>query len=70
MANVSSDGLKTGLKKAWLQQLARQSVTLPPNFALHARLKKFHIDARLADVDNGIADWSTAEAVAFSSLIE
>lgn len=41
---------------------------MPPNFAVHPRIQKFHIDKRLKSVEDNKLDWATCEALAFFSL--
>ena len=41
---------------------------IPPNFAIHPRIKKYHIDERLKSIDSNKLNWATCEALAFYSL--
>ena len=51
-----------------MKEMVRQSIELPDNFDVHPRLKKMHIANRLSNLENGVVDWATAEALAFTTL--
>ena len=59
----------TGLDAAQLRQLASVSVHVPADLKVHERLAKYHVAARLRDVQAGKVDWATAEAMAIGSLL-
>lgn len=59
----------TGLKKNYLKNLGYQTNVIPPDFKVHPRLQKYHIEARNKLLDNETVDWATAEAIAISSLL-
>ena len=53
-----------------LKYIGAQSVRFPQNFSVHKHLKKTHCDARVKRLEEGTnLDWSTAEALAFGSLL-
>ncbi|KRX07891.1 hypothetical protein PPERSA_10279 [Pseudocohnilembus persalinus] len=62
--------VKTGLKANYLKQLGKQSVTIPNDFKVHSRLKKYFIEDRLKQIDSDNIDWATAEAIAVGSLLK
>ncbi len=60
---------KTGVEIATLKEIGHKITTLPPNFHLHRTLNRF-IDSRGKAIETGAGiDWSTAEALAFCSLL-
>uniref|UniRef100_A0A915D301 Transketolase-like pyrimidine-binding domain-containing protein n=1 Tax=Ditylenchus dipsaci TaxID=166011 RepID=A0A915D301_9BILA len=61
----------TGVNEDLLRFIGAKSVELPAeNFNVHPHIRKTHIDARLARLKKGTAiDWSTAESLAFGSLL-
>ncbi|KAI8811662.1 thiamine diphosphate-binding protein [Cladochytrium replicatum] len=65
----------TGADTKLLREIGRQSVALPEGFTPHPRLKKYHIEPRVAKLkddlpdDASALDWATAEALAFASLL-
>lgn len=61
--------LPTGAAIDKLKQIALTSVTLPPDFTVHPRLQTSFVDARKKMIESGVADWATAEAMAFGSLL-
>lgn len=64
------DEVQTGVDVSQLKTISKASVTLPPSFAVHPRLKKGHVDARLQVTESGKdIDWATAEAMAFGTLM-
>ena len=58
----------TGYDTKKLLELAKQSVNIPNGFTCHPRLEKMHIANRLSNVQEGVIDWATAEAMALGSL--
>jgi probable 2-oxoglutarate dehydrogenase E1 component DHKTD1 len=62
--------IPTGVASDVLLQVGKISVQTPPNFDVHARLQKFHVQPRLQRLEQGKPlDWATAEAMAFGSLL-
>jgi 2-oxoglutarate dehydrogenase E1 component len=60
---------KTGVEIATLKDIGRKITTLPPDFHLHKTLQRF-LDNRRKSIETGAGiDWSTAEALAFCSLL-
>ncbi|XP_063231857.1 probable 2-oxoglutarate dehydrogenase E1 component DHKTD1 homolog, mitochondrial isoform X2 [Bacillus rossius redtenbacheri] len=60
----------TGCDPRLLQHVGSRSVTLPPDFTIHPRLEKMHVKPRLVKLAQGTnIDWSTAETLAFGSLL-
>ncbi|KAI7906070.1 oxoglutarate dehydrogenase, E1 component [Cokeromyces recurvatus] len=60
----------TGYHLDLLTEIGRISVSPPSDIKVHPRLQKYHIDQRLKKITQGYGlDWSTAEALAFGSLI-
>src|SRR5437588_82519 len=60
---------KTGVEIATLKDIGRKITTLPPDFHLHRTLQRF-LDNRRRSIETGAGiDWSTAEALAFCSLL-
>lgn len=60
----------TGVPIPLLQFLGAKSVDVPENIQLHSHLGKTHVQARLQKLEEGTKlDWSTAEALAFGSLL-
>ncbi|XP_038873817.1 probable 2-oxoglutarate dehydrogenase E1 component DHKTD1, mitochondrial isoform X2 [Salvelinus namaycush] len=60
----------TGVPAPLLQYVGAKSVEIPEGVQLHSHLGKMHVAGRLAKVENGTnLDWSTAEAMAFGSLL-
>lgn len=45
-------------------------MALPPNFNIHRRLQKYHVDTRLSMLKEKSVDWSTAEAMAVGFLLK
>ena len=62
---------KTGVAVQTLKEIGEASVKLPEGFNLHPRLKRGHVDARLAALASSKPeiDWATAECLAFGSLV-
>jgi hypothetical protein len=46
----------------------KASVFYPPNFSVHQRIKKYHIDERLKSIDTNALNWASCEALALFSL--
>ena len=67
----------TGVPRELLTQVGYDSVSLPPNFEVHPRLMKSHVEERKNRLKDGVEsegemrnlDWATAEAMAFGSLL-
>ncbi|XP_049814379.1 probable 2-oxoglutarate dehydrogenase E1 component DHKTD1 homolog, mitochondrial [Schistocerca nitens] len=60
----------TGVDEQLLHYIGIKSVTYPDNFSIHSHLQKTHIQGRLKKLaDRSNIDWSTAEALAFGSLL-
>lgn len=59
----------TGVDTDLLNSIGIASVTCPPDFSAHQNIKKTHIDGRLKKLSQGQIDWSTAEALAFGSIL-
>ncbi|KAJ7189836.1 Transketolase, pyrimidine binding domain-containing protein [Mycena pura] len=60
---------ETGVPQEMLKTVARASVTIPDGFEIHPKLQR-HVKNRLASIESGTGlDWSTAEALAFGSLM-
>jgi 2-oxoglutarate dehydrogenase complex dehydrogenase (E1) component-like enzyme len=41
---------------------------LPPNFSIHPRVHRYHIEDRLKSIEKNELNWATCEALAFFSL--
>ncbi|KAM9854670.1 2-oxoadipate dehydrogenase complex component E1 [Aulostomus maculatus] len=60
----------TGVPIPLLQYVGAKSVDIPDYIILHSHLGKTHVQARLNKLGEGTKlDWSTAEALAFGSLL-
>ncbi|KAG8012767.1 putative 2-oxoglutarate dehydrogenase E1 component DHKTD1 [Nibea albiflora] len=60
----------TGVPVPLLQFVGAKSVDIPEQIQLHSHLGKTHVQARLQKLEDGTKlDWSTAEALAFGSLL-
>uniref|UniRef100_A0A665WA89 2-oxoadipate dehydrogenase complex component E1 n=1 Tax=Echeneis naucrates TaxID=173247 RepID=A0A665WA89_ECHNA len=60
----------TGVPIPLLQFVGAKSVDIPEHIQLHSHLGKTHVQARLNKLEEGTKlDWSTAEALAFGSLL-
>jgi 2-oxoglutarate dehydrogenase E1 component len=60
----------TGVDIAKLKQIGEKITTLPQGFHLHRTLTRF-LDSRKKSIETGVGiDWSTAEALAFCSLLQ
>jgi 2-oxoglutarate dehydrogenase E1 component len=60
---------KTGVDLTTLKAIGKKITTLPPNFHLHKTLTRF-LENRQKAIETGAnIDWSTAEALAFCSLL-
>lgn len=60
----------TGVPVPLLQFVGAKSVDIPEQIQLHSHLGKTHVQARLSKLEEGTKlDWSTAEALAFGSLL-
>ncbi|KAI1719617.1 transketolase, pyrimidine binding domain-containing protein [Ditylenchus destructor] len=61
---------QTGLDTDLLRYIGAKSVQIPENFNVHPHIRKTHIDARLNRLRSADKiDWSTAEALAWGSLL-
>ncbi|KAF7314353.1 2-oxoglutarate dehydrogenase E1 component mitochondrial [Mycena kentingensis (nom. inval.)] len=59
----------TGVEEGLLKAVGKASVTIPNGFEIHSKLQR-HVKSRLSSVESGKGlDWSTAEALAFGSLM-
>jgi 2-oxoglutarate dehydrogenase E1 component len=64
------DPVDTAVPKATLQKVIEAITTVPPDFNVHPRVKTFVLDKRRQAFDRGEGlDWSTAEALAWGSLL-
>ncbi|XP_059191945.1 2-oxoadipate dehydrogenase complex component E1 [Centropristis striata] len=60
----------TGVPVPLLQFVGAKSVDIPEQIQMHSHLNKTHAQARLQKLEEGTKlDWSTAEALAFGSLL-
>lgn len=60
----------TGVPIPLLQFVGAKSVDIPEETQVHSHLVKTHVQARLQKLEDGTKlDWSTAEALAFGSLL-
>ncbi|XP_028669633.1 2-oxoadipate dehydrogenase complex component E1 [Erpetoichthys calabaricus] len=60
----------TGISIDLLQFVGAKSVAIPEEIQLHSHLKKTHVQGRIQKLEEGTRiDWSTAEAMAFGSLL-
>ncbi|XP_029009614.2 2-oxoadipate dehydrogenase complex component E1 [Betta splendens] len=60
----------TGVPVPLLQFVGAKSVDIPEQIQLHSHLLKTHVQSRLQKLEEGTKlDWSTAEALAFGSLL-
>uniref|UniRef100_A0A7N5ZZR5 2-oxoadipate dehydrogenase complex component E1 n=1 Tax=Anabas testudineus TaxID=64144 RepID=A0A7N5ZZR5_ANATE len=60
----------TGVPVPLLQFVGAKSVDIPEQIQLHSHLLKTHVQSRLSKLEEGAKlDWSTAEALAFGSLL-
>uniref|UniRef100_A0AAY4BQV2 2-oxoadipate dehydrogenase complex component E1 n=1 Tax=Denticeps clupeoides TaxID=299321 RepID=A0AAY4BQV2_9TELE len=60
----------TGLPAPLLQFVGAKSVDVPEDVTMHAHLRKTHVQGRIQKLQEGTKlDWSTAEALAFGSLL-
>ncbi|MDC1092730.1 2-oxoglutarate dehydrogenase E1 component [Pelagibacteraceae bacterium] len=59
----------SGVDKKLLTEIGKKISTVPPNFNIHRTLKKI-FDLRLQAIEEGTKiDWTTAESLAFGSLL-
>ncbi|KAL8279079.1 hypothetical protein RQP46_008537 [Phenoliferia psychrophenolica] len=62
--------IDTGVDPVLLAEVGRRSVEVPEDITIHPRLKRIHIAKRLSSIETGEGiDFSTAEALAFGSLL-
>ena len=60
----------TGVDVDFLRYLGAKSIEIPKDFSIHPHLQKTHCDARMTKIKSGEnIDWSTAEALAFGSIL-
>ncbi|VDN53664.1 unnamed protein product [Dracunculus medinensis] len=60
----------TGVNIDLLRFIGAKSINLNSSFAINEHLQKMHVDARLKKMEMGTnIDWSTAEALAFGSIL-
>ncbi|XP_020515663.2 2-oxoadipate dehydrogenase complex component E1 [Labrus bergylta] len=60
----------TGVPVPLLQFVGAKSVDIPEEIQMHSHLGKTHVQSRLQKLEDGTKlDWSTAEALAFGSLL-
>ncbi|KAM7002631.1 2-oxoadipate dehydrogenase complex component E1 [Tautogolabrus adspersus] len=60
----------TGVPVPLLQFVGAKSVDIPEEIQMHSHLRKTHVQSRLQKLEDGTKlDWSTAEALAFGSLL-
>ncbi|XP_064622382.1 2-oxoadipate dehydrogenase complex component E1-like [Lineus longissimus] len=61
---------ETGVSPDLLKYVGAKSVSVPEDFALHPNIHKTHVGRRIVRLEEGTGlDWSTAEALAFGSLL-
>jgi len=53
-----------------IKEAAYASCEVPSDFTPHPRIHKFHLTQRVAMIEKGQADWATAEAIAFGTLLK
>ncbi|KAF7299554.1 2-oxoglutarate dehydrogenase E1 component mitochondrial [Mycena chlorophos] len=59
----------TGVSENTLKAIGKASVAIPNGFEIHSKLQR-HVKNRLSSIESGTGlDWSTAEALAFGSLM-
>jgi 2-oxoglutarate dehydrogenase E1 component len=51
-----------------LKEFAKASCFTPSDFAVHSRIKKFHLEKRLKSIEENKLDWATCEVLAFFTL--
>jgi len=66
---MGTDPTQTGFDQAKLVEIAKSTIDLPSDFAVHPRLAKMHMNTRMKTIDKQRFDWATAEAAAFGSLL-
>lgn len=60
----------TGLEANLLKYIGVKSVDVPQEFAVHSTIARSHVQKRQQRIEAGTGlDWSTAEALAFGSLL-
>jgi len=60
----------TGVDKKKIIAIGKKITSIPENFAIHKTLKKIFKNKHAMFNDNRSIDWSTAEALAFGTLLE
>jgi 2-oxoglutarate dehydrogenase complex dehydrogenase (E1) component-like enzyme len=61
---------QTGISKEQIKNYLSASINVPPTFSVHPRIKKYHIEDREKQIQNGALDWASAEAVALASIVD
>jgi len=61
--------IDTGVERTHLVQFAQKSIEYPMSMSIHPRLQRSHVKARMEALGANQIDWSTAEAMAFASLL-
>jgi len=62
---------ETGISMDSIHQIIKHSVDIPSGFHVHQRLERYHIQSRLKQLEGeATVDWSTAETLAFGSLLQ
>ncbi|KAJ3380793.1 putative 2-oxoglutarate dehydrogenase E1 component DHKTD1, mitochondrial [Lobulomyces angularis] len=65
------NSVSTGVDINILKEVGKKSVQTPESFTPHPRLKKYHIETRIARAEEGTKlDWATCEAMMFGSLMK
>jgi 2-oxoglutarate dehydrogenase E1 component len=65
----SFDPVPTGVERERLEHIAKTLVTIPENFAVHPKLKRFTGGREKQFFTENAIDWGFAEALAFGSLL-
>jgi 2-oxoglutarate dehydrogenase E1 component len=63
------DPVPTGVQRDRLEQIAKKLVTIPENFAVHPKLKRFTSGREKQFFEENAIDWGFAEGLAFGSLL-
>lgn len=66
----NKDPVDTRIPVQTLKEIGQVSVDIPKHMAVHSTVQKGHIKGRLDKLENGVVDWSTAESMAFGSLLK
>jgi 2-oxoglutarate dehydrogenase E1 component len=62
--------VKSGVKKAKLQELAKCAFVWPENFAINPKLAKLLEQRKLDALNNSSLDWGIVETLAFASILD